>query len=114
VKALTPLQSLLLLALAGTAVAGWAWGLHWRRVATGDLFSADERLIFQFQDQIEALNRETESLRQRLRELEGEPEAEPRDSTAAPVFPANDSEEEGGASPVRPVLPAPPQRIETH
>ena len=76
-KASSPAQSLILLAVAGIAAAGWAYGVHWKRVASGDLFSADERLIVQLQDQIGALTREVEALRGRLRELEGGGEPEP-------------------------------------
>lgn len=90
-KAFSPAQSLILLALAGIAVAGWAYGIHWKRVASGDLFSADERLIIQLQDQIGALTREAEALRGRLRELENggytDPGTEPANAAGSEAAP---------------------------
>ena len=50
---LTPLQSLILLALVGLAISGWLYGLHWKRIATGDSFTKEEKVMFLLQDQIE-------------------------------------------------------------
>lgn len=106
-KALTPAQSLLLLVLAGATIAGWSYGLHWKRVASGELFTSDERLMIRLQDQISALTEENERLHGRIRELGGtEPEPPPAtEGTPGPVvLPSSDG----------PSLPAPPQKIETH
>lgn len=97
-----PTTLLVHLLLAGLALAGWTYGLHWKRVASGDLFTADEKLLFRFQDQIEILEGELAKLRERLHELEGEPTPGPEDDGDAPP-PA-----------LGPSLPAPPQKIETH
>ncbi len=70
-KALTPIQTLLFLLLVGFAVAGWLFGIHWKRVASGDLFTGDERHIILLQDQIENLTKENDALHLRLRRLEG-------------------------------------------
>ncbi len=104
-KAIPPLQSLLLLVLAGVALAGWLYGLHWKRVASGDLFTNDEKMMIRLQDQIGALDQENAKLRGRLRELGDEPGPEdaPSPNANAPVV-----------LPQGPILPAPPQRIETH
>jgi hypothetical protein len=114
VKPSSPVQSLLFLVFAGIAVAGWFYGLHWKRVASGDLFSSDEKLMIRLQDQISALTKENESLHARIRELGG---AEPTEAKPDPT---------GGATSVAPIepivlpssggpsLPAPPQKIETH
>lgn len=110
-KALTPVQSLLFLILAGATIAGWAYGLHWKRIASGDLFTSDEQLMIRLQDQISALSEENESLHKRIRELGGsELETDPSqiaESTGPlelPVLPSQPG----------PVLPAPAQKIETH
>ncbi len=89
-------------------MAGWGYGVHWKRVASGDLFTADERMMIRLQDQIGALSDENEHLHARIRELEGEPGEEsesPAIDIGAPALPGNT---------VSPLLPAPPQRIETH
>ncbi len=53
---LTPGQSLALLVLIGIAVAGWLYGVHWKKIASGDAFSQDEKLLIQLQDQIRTLS----------------------------------------------------------
>ncbi len=106
-KAIPPLQSLLLLVLAGVALGGWLYGLHWKRVASGDLFTSDEKMMIRLQDQIGVLDQENAKLRERLRELGGESESE----EGAPSPPGGDGAE---VPPLGPFLPAPPQRIETH
>ncbi len=103
VKTLSPAQSLLFLALAGLAVGGWLYGLHWKRVASGDLFSSDERLMIRLQDQIETLVAENERLREQANPDE--------DAADAPEPPP---EAPPGLLPAAPELPAPPQKIETH
>lgn len=101
-KTLSPLQSLLLLALVGLAIGGWLYGLHWKRVASGDLFSNDEKLMIRLQDQIETLTAENERLREQAGEAETGGETPDGAETSGPAFePAPD-------------LPAPPQKIETH
>jgi hypothetical protein len=108
VKALTPVQSLVLLLLAGFGLAGWIYGIHWKRVASGDLFTGDEKHIIRLQDQIESLTRENDSLHQRLRKLESGEETAPSSAPSVPapvVLPAS------GAGPQ---LPPRPQKIETH
>jgi hypothetical protein len=116
VKSLSPTQSLVLLILFGLAVAGWFYGLHWKRIAAGDLFSSDEKLMVRLQDQITALSEENDSLHKRLRDLEGtegagtkpEPTGVAESGVAAPFEPIV------LPSSVGPSLPAPPQKIETH
>lgn len=110
-KALTPVQSLLFLVLAGATIAGWAYGLHWKRIASGDLFTSDERLMIRLQDQISALTEENERLHGRIRELG---EAEPESTTATPDGTEGSPEPVVLPSSVGPSLPAPPQKIETH
>lgn len=100
VKTPTPLQSLLLLLLAGLAIAGWLYGIHWKRVASGDLFSSDEKLMIRLQDQIQSLTKENEKLHARIKAATGEDTA----PDPAPAVPDHSS----------PVLPASPQKIETH
>jgi len=81
------------------AIAGWLYGIHWKRVAAGDLFSSDEKMMIRLQDQIQSLTEENEALHKRIGSLTGEPE--PEVAPAAEITPA-------------PVLPGPPQKIETH
>ncbi len=78
---LSPVQSLVLLVLAGLAISGWLYGLHWKRVASGDSFTKEERIMIQLQDQIEVLTRKNEELNQALRDAEGGESS----SEAAPV-----------------------------
>ena len=98
-KALSPIQSLVLLVLAGLAIAGWCYGLHWKRVVAGELFSSDELMMVRLQDQIDALSEENATLHEKLRSFSGEPVAPAE--TATPLTPV-------------PVLPSGPQKIETH
>jgi hypothetical protein len=114
VKSLSPTQSLFLLILLGFAMAGWFYGLHWKRVASGDLFSSEETLMIRLQDQITALTNENDSLHKRIRELGG---GEPTEAKADPTGGA------GAVAPLEPIvlpssgspsLPKPPQKIETH
>lgn len=65
-KTLDPRFVLLLLVLGGVAVAGWCYGLHWKRIALGGAFTPGERLIIQLQDQVKALNDENQSLLKQL------------------------------------------------
>jgi len=87
------------------AVAGWLYGIHWKRVAEGDLFTNDEKLMIRLQDQIQSLTRENEALHQRIGSLTGE--------TASEISPAPIDTPDSGIAPA-PVLPGPPQKIETH
>jgi len=113
VKSPSPSRSLLFLTLLGLATAGWFYGLHWKRVASGDLFSSDEALMIRLQDQITALSIENQTLQQRLRELRG------NEAAGAGVDPTADpTGGVGSTSPTQPPdspsLPKPPQKIETH
>lgn len=122
-KSLSPVQSLVLLLIAGLAMAGWLYGLHWKRVATGgkpvprmpvEGFTQEEKVIVDLQDQISALTEENDSLHKRIRELDGTgtTEAKPVPAGEAGAAPSLESivlPSSGGPS-----LPAPPQKIETH
>ncbi len=103
-KTLSPVHILLVLLLLGLAVAGWLYGLHWKRVASGDLFTQDEMMMIRLQDQIETLSTENQKLRELagLTEEDGGASAEAK---AAPPVPLPN------AAP--PELPR-PQAIETH
>ena len=112
-KALSPVQSLVLLILVGLMIGGWCYGLHWKRVASGDLFSPDEMMTVRLQDQIKALSEENAVLHEKLDAVTGEPAAGP-----AP----NPTDLDDPGKPVEtltlpstgPSLPARPQKIETH
>ena len=110
-KALTPVQSLVLLLLAGFGIAGWIYGIHWKRVASGDLFTGDEKHIIRLQDQIERLTAENDSLHLRLRKLESGEEPAPSSASSVPAVPDPVVLPASGAGPQ---LPPPPQKIETH
>lgn len=73
---LSPTQSLVLLVLVGIAIGGWVYGLHWKNIASGGGFTRDEKVIFQLQDQIEALTQQNVELNDALREARGEPKGE--------------------------------------
>jgi hypothetical protein len=75
VKTLDSRFVLLLLILGGVAVAGWSYGLHWKRIALGGAFTPGERLIIQLQDQVKALNDENQSLRKQLHPTADNPAA---------------------------------------
>lgn len=85
---LTPLQSLILLALVGLAISGWLYGLHWKRIATGDSFTKEEKVMFLLQDQIEVLTKKNQELNTVISKLESELEGEtgesPQSSESAP------------------------------
>ncbi len=68
-KNLTPGQSLVLLILIGIAVSGWFYGVYWKRVASGSLFSPDEKVLIQLQDQISALHDQNAGLQEKIKEL---------------------------------------------
>ncbi len=113
-KSSAPTRSLLFLILLGLATAGWLYGLHWKRVASGDLFSSDETLMIRLQDQITALSIENQTLQQRLRELGGD------EATVARLDPTGGTGRTSAPqppvppSPDSPSLPKPAQKIETH
>lgn len=69
---LTPGQSFVLLILLGFGITGWLYGLHWKKVANGDGFTRDEKVIFQLQGQIEELSERNAELSNALREYTGE------------------------------------------
>jgi len=82
---LTPGQSLALLLIVGFAVAGWLYGLHWKKVASGDAFSQDEKLLIQLQDQIRTLSTKNAELVGQLGEMQKEQgESENAEETATP------------------------------
>jgi len=124
VKSLSPVQSLVLLLVAGLAMAGWFYGLHWKRLAAGgskpipqtslEGFTQEEKVIVDLQDQISALTEENDSLHKRIRELEGTgvTEAKPLPAGEAGAAPSLESIVLPSSS--GPSLPAPPQKIETH
>lgn len=105
-KSLTPAQSLVLLILVGLAISGWLYGIHWKRVASGDLFSSDEKLMIRLQDQISTLSETNVNLNEQLKAYADE-EVDPEEGESATV-PAVEAPQNA------PVLPAPPQKIETH
>ncbi len=79
-KNLTPGQSLALLILVGIAVSGWFYGVYWKRVASGSLFSPDEKVLIQLQDQISVLHDQNAAMHDKIRELtpeDGEQLAQP-------------------------------------
>ena len=90
VKSLSPVQSLLILGLVGAAISGWFYGLHWKQVASGELFSPDEKLMIRLQDQISTLTEENRILHNHIRELGGDPPEPEKDETppAADAIPA--------------------------
>jgi hypothetical protein len=69
---LTPGQSFVLLILLGLAITGWLYGIHWKKVASGDGFTKEEKVIFQLQGQIEELTQRNAELSDALREYTGE------------------------------------------
>jgi len=81
-KKASPELILLGLILLGLGIAGWFYGIHWKRVASGNRFSQDEKLIIQLQDQIDTLLDENERLFQEIRELTPETEPPPKGATA--------------------------------
>ena len=115
-KSVSPTQSLVFLILFGLAIAGWSYGIHWKRIAAGDLFSSDEKMMVRLQDQISALSEENDSLHKRLRDLEGTEgyEAKPDPNGVAESGVLAPFEQIVLPSSGGPSLPAPPQKIETH
>jgi len=115
-KSLTPGQSLVLLILFGLAVSGWLYGIHWKRVASGDLFSSDERLMIRLQDQIRSLSETNANLNEQLKAYADDEES----NADAPAEGASSVSPDPGKTPASeipqsaPTLPAPPQKIETH
>lgn len=107
-KATSELQILALLLLTGFGAAGWFYGLHWKRVASGDLFTNDERLLVRLQDQIEALTKENEALHLRVRRLEGGGEG----ASAAGTTPAPADSENPVVLPASGTALPPPPPIE--
>ncbi len=69
---LTPGQSLALLVLIGIAAAGWLYGIHWKKIASGDAFSQDEKLLIQLQDQIRTLSEKNAALVKQVNGLQKE------------------------------------------
>lgn len=96
-KSLTPSQSLIFLLLISLAIGGWLYGIHWKRVASGDLFTNDEKITIRLQEQVEVLHNDNGELRAKIKSL-------------------TDESGERGMMPPRsgPELPGRPQKIETH
>ena len=69
---LTPGQSLALLVLIGIAAAGRHYGIHWKKIASGDAFSQDEKLLIQLQDQIRTLSEKNAALVKQVNGLQKE------------------------------------------
>lgn len=68
-KNLSPAQSLVFLLLAGIAIAGWLYGIHWKRIASGDLFTKDEMHIIRLQDQVRVLTEDNAKLNGKISDL---------------------------------------------
>ena len=123
-KSLSPVQSLVLLLVAGLAMAGWFYGLHWKRLAAGgskpnprmsvEGFTQEEKVIVDLQDQISALTEENDSLHKRIRELEGTGTTEAKPIPAGEAGAAPSLESIVLPSSSGPSLPASAQKIETH
>lgn len=80
---LTPAQSLLLLVLTGLAISGWLYGLHWKRIASGDTFTKEEKVMIRLQDQIAVLTEKNAELNQALHEATSEERKEYEESGKA-------------------------------
>ena len=116
-KSLTPAQSLVILLLVALAISGWLYGVHWKRVASGDLFSSDDKLMIRLQDQIRSLTETNASLSERLKSYAGESSEEaegpvPGQDPASPL--RGDGMPEPESPGQVPLLPSRPQKIETH
>ena len=86
---LSPAQSLVLLILAGLSISGWFYGIHWKRVADGSVFTREEKVLIRLQDQIDVLTTKNQELNETISKLknpESEPEKTPKEQ-AAPVTP---------------------------
>ncbi len=64
----SPAQTLLFLVLFGLAIAGWMYGIHWKRISSGGSFTKEERMMISLQDQIAVLSEKNEELNKALRE----------------------------------------------
>lgn len=88
----SPVQSLALLVLAAVAIGGWIYGIHWKRIASGDGFTAEEKAMFALQDQIAVLEEQIVDLRAALAEAKPIETDEPSGGTeteeALPDVPA--------------------------
>lgn len=82
---LTPGQSLALLVLIGIAVAGWLYGIHWKKIASGDAFSQDEKLLIELQEQIRILSEKNTALVKQVNELRKEAVVEDVEGSEAPA-----------------------------
>lgn len=59
---LSPTQSLGLLILISLSISGWFYGIYWKRVASGSLFTKEESVIIKLQHQIEVLSEKNAEL----------------------------------------------------
>lgn len=78
---LSPAQSLGLLLLVALSVTGWFYGIYWKRVASGTLFTKDEKVIVQLQDQIRVLSEKNAALNETIHRLTN-PDAEQEEAKA--------------------------------
>ena len=81
----TPGQSLALLVLVGIAMAGWLYGIHWKKIASGDAFSQDEKLLIQLQEQIRTLSQKNTALVKQVNELQKVAASEDVEESEAPA-----------------------------
>ncbi|MDF1659532.1 MAG: hypothetical protein P1U58_18085 [Verrucomicrobiales bacterium] len=86
---LSPAQSLVLLVLVGLSLSGWFYGVYWKRVASGSIFTREEKFIIRLQDQIQVLTEKNVELNEQISRLNnpnGESE-EAAEKLNAPVTP---------------------------
>jgi len=96
---LSPTQSLAFLFLLGLSVSGWLYGIYWKRVASGNVFTKEEKVMIQLQDQIQVLTDKNAELNEQISSLYN-PDSE-SENTAAKQ-----------AAPVTPGVTAPFEKIE--
>ena len=80
----SPVQTLLFLVLLGLAIAGWTYGIHWKRIASGGSFTKEERMMISLQDQIAVLSEKNEELNKALREALDEGDEVSKESAPKP------------------------------
>ena len=117
VKSLSPAHSLVLLLLVGLAISGWFYGIHWKRVASGVLFSSEEKLMIRLQDQIRSLTETNVSLNEQLKAFADAADGPGLADGAAPVPVAPEAAvvlPVLGPAQDTPLLPTRPQKVETH
>lgn len=73
-KSLSPGQTLVFLLLLGLAIAGWLYGVHWKRTMSGDIFTEDETRIIELQDRVRVLTENNAKLNSKIVELTSDEE----------------------------------------